>query len=450
VAEIKKFKTAAVGAIFRHANRTARDGHTHSNESIDLNRTKFNYHLKNGDVADWRERLDDVFHLKRKDIITFAEAVVTLPEDVRPEDERAFFQSCYDFFSKDFKEQNVMYAVVHKDEVTPHLHLGFIPVAEGDFDFQYRAKSVLEKWKAENSDKEVPKERVCAKEVINRYYLQTMHERLQAHVDDDLGYHVSVMNGATLHGNKTVLEMKVNTLEEKEKKLQKSIKEIQSDAKVVKEILKSTGISPDKFDLYPLLQQIEMLQERNRTLMNIIINNNLSFKPSEIRAKPLERIKSSSVSVYQGSCVDEKIPDNAVVFIELPKNKKESPQQKLINEDFDLRNHVAFARRAEDENIVIKKSRVSEKVFVMIKTDDNEQNTITRLIEMETALREIEHLHERKIYMDRLSNDKYNLAKSILASNELQASYFEQKSVLDKFFADEDKEKENNNKKIKE
>jgi len=330
------------------------------------------------------------------------------------------------------------------------LHLGFIPVAEGDFDFQYRAKSVLEKWKAENSDKEVPKERVCAKEVINRYYLQTMHERLQAHVDDDLGYHVSVMNGATLHGNKTVLEMKVNTLEEKEKKLQKSIKEIQSDAKVVKEILKSTGISPDKFDLYPLLQQIEMLQERNRTLMNIIINNNLSFKPSEIRAKPLERIKSSSVSVYQGSCVDEKIPDNAVVFIELPKNKKESPQQKLINEDFDLRNHVAFARRAEDENIVIKKSRVSEKVFVMIKTDDNEQNTITRLIEMETALREIEHLHERKIYMDRLSNDKYNLAKSILASNELQASYFEQKSVLDKFFADEDKEKENNNKKIKE
>ena len=53
MAEIKKFKTPAVKAVFIHANRTATDGHKHSNENIDLDRTKYNYRLKTGGVKEW-------------------------------------------------------------------------------------------------------------------------------------------------------------------------------------------------------------------------------------------------------------------------------------------------------------------------------------------------------------------------------------------------------------
>lgn len=442
MAEIKKFKTSAAVAVFRHANRTPDDGHHHSNENIDLERTKFNYHIKAGTVKEWKNRLKEVFCLKRENTVTLAEAVVTLPKDVQSEDERDFFQLCYDFFCDDFGDENVIYAVVHKDEVTPHLHLGFIPVVQGTLESEKRGvKEALERWKSKHDGRE-PDERVCAKEAITRSYLQTMHERLQSFIDDGLGYHASILNGATIHGNKTVLELKVKTLQEKEARLKESINKIQDDIKTVSQSLLQTGVTADRFELYPLLSEIEDLKNQNKALMDIIVRNGLSYKPAEI--KPLSEkpvIKTSALSIYEGSLVKEHLPENAVVVIELPKNK-ESPQQKLIDSDFDLRQIVSFANRSSD-SVTLKKSRTSNRIFVLVKTDDNEQNTINNLILMETLLKKEETVRERKIYMDRFESDRYDIAKAILKANEFSAAYFETKLLLDKY-AQNEEEKENN------
>ncbi len=442
MASIAKIKTKGVRAVFRHANRTESDGHTHSNESIDLSRTKNNYRLKAGEFSDWQQRLKDVFYIKRKDGVTFAEAIVTLPSDVAPEDERQFFQSCYEFFADDFGEDNVIYAVVHKDELTPHLHLGFVPTVKGNVNELYgqatQTRNRIEKW-CRQHDGQYPTERINAGKLITREYLWNLHKRLSERIDRDLGYHVSVLNGATVHGNKTVLELKVKTLEEKEKALQKSISGIREDAKAIRHELMQTGIRAEQFELYPLLQKIEELEKENQVLMDIIARNECEFKPSELKRKPIVPAKSSSVSVYKGSLVHEQLPENAVVVIELPNGRPDSPQQALVNSDFDLRQIVTFAKNSQ-ETVRVKRSRTSDRYFVTIKTDGNEQNTINNLILMEKVLQEIEDLRSRRIYMDRLDTDRYDLAKSVLSANDLTASYFEQKTTLDKFMEEQEKQ----------
>lgn len=449
MAEIKKFKTSAVRGVFLHANRTANDGHTHSNESIDLDRTRYNYRLKTGGIEEWQKRLDEVFRIKRKDGVTFAELVITLPEDVNKDDERRFFQSCYEFFAKDFGDENIIYATVHKDEVTPHLHLGFLPVQKKEITADdYPSKSQraqLDEWRRKHGDS-LPTERLLAKAIINRRYLNAFHKRLQVHVDKYLGYHVSILNGATVNGNKTVLELKVQTLQEKEQALQKSIGSIKEDAKVIKQTMAETGITTEEFGLYPLLQKIENLQKQNKALMEILVRNNCSYSPNELRQQSYIPAKSLGLNVYEGSYVDERIPDNAVVVVEVPKNREDSPQQKFINADFDLRQMITYIQNSDDE-VRVKRSRTSDKVFVIIKTSEDEHNTISNLILMEQMLKEIEGIQNRKIYMDRIASDRYDLAKSILASNEFQVSYFEKKSTIDKLLEDE---KEQEEKQIKE
>ena len=38
-----------------------------------------------------------------------------------------FFSDCYKFFEERYGEKNIIAAVVHKDESTPHMHLNLMP-----------------------------------------------------------------------------------------------------------------------------------------------------------------------------------------------------------------------------------------------------------------------------------------------------------------------------------
>lgn len=47
------------------------------------------------------------------------------------EKQYAFFRDCVKFFKDKYGEENVLSAVVHLDETTPHLHLNLIPIVNG-------------------------------------------------------------------------------------------------------------------------------------------------------------------------------------------------------------------------------------------------------------------------------------------------------------------------------
>ena len=48
-----------------------------------------------------------------------------------PKEQERFFAECTQFFVERYGEENIISAVVHMDESTPHLHLNLIPVIDG-------------------------------------------------------------------------------------------------------------------------------------------------------------------------------------------------------------------------------------------------------------------------------------------------------------------------------
>lgn len=71
---------------------------------------------------------------------------------LRPWEQRDFFRDCVQFFEDKYGTKNMISAVVHMDETTPHLHLNFVPVNDGRlsskslFDRQKLAQLQTELW----------------------------------------------------------------------------------------------------------------------------------------------------------------------------------------------------------------------------------------------------------------------------------------------------------------
>lgn len=424
MADFSKYNAYSVGRLFLHNNRKANDGVYHSNEMIDDERTMFNYHIKYGTTADVQKRLNEVFVMKRKDTIVLGEMVVTLPKDVKPEDERNFFQAVYDFYANDFGENNIMNAVVHKDETTPHIHIDFVPVLKGEPNFTGTRGKFLERWKEENGGK-MPTERICCKDLITRKYLSQMHPRLSKFVKENIGYEVEIMNGATMKGNKTVLELKVETLQKEIEQLNKQRNSLSSEISEILTMAKKNGIEKSDIGLYPLIQKVEDLENQNGVLKNIITRQGYSWKKEDIEAikeKKYSSAKSVKVNVYNTSLNDAEIDKNAVIIIELPDQKsRPSPQKELMEKDADLERQAKFVQ-SSTRQIMVRKARTSDKVYLFFKTD-SEKQTMENLLLLEEHLREID-LTNRRVFMQKIETDTYDLARSILEKSEIETSYY--------------------------
>lgn len=203
MAHAAKFAANAVGRMCGHYGRTEGDGVRRSNENIDPARTHLNYNLApehdGGQIAFMQKRLSEVKLQKRADVNVLCDWVVTLPVDEKfkrfnPEIQRIetikFFRASYDFLERRYGRENVVSAYVHMDEKTPHLHFAFIPVTE---------------------DKKKGGFKVSAKEVLSRSDLRTFHTDLQKALRER-GVILDVLNGVTKDGNKTVAELKKESI----------------------------------------------------------------------------------------------------------------------------------------------------------------------------------------------------------------------------------------------
>lgn len=221
MASVQKFTEGAVRNQLRHNAREIADS---SNHDIDRSRSKFNYALTpdHGGLSDYeyyQQRKSELYVWNRRDVKTMAGWVVTLPREITdPEQQRAFFQSSYNFLETRYGRENVVQAIVHMDEGKrekivdrwgmpvlnddgsqatrvvygqPHLHFCFIPVA------------------SDSNSAHPQSEKICAKEVLNRRELQHFHSDLQSYMDSH-GIDCKVVTGAVrAYGrNRTVAELK--------------------------------------------------------------------------------------------------------------------------------------------------------------------------------------------------------------------------------------------------
>lgn len=110
-----------------------------SNPQLDSSRTHLNYHV----IYPMKSYLEIIngrlseLDLKRKirsDAILMNSFIITSDGEffkgLHPWEQREFFRDCAEFFSNKYGEENMISAVVHMDETTPHMHLNFIPVNE--------------------------------------------------------------------------------------------------------------------------------------------------------------------------------------------------------------------------------------------------------------------------------------------------------------------------------
>lgn len=135
---MEKYKRQEVSPVEEENER----GETYqaSNPQIDSSRTHLNYHLilpRKSYMEIINERLSEL-DLKRKirsDAILMNSFIVTSDGEffkgMNPWEQREFFRDCTKFFSDKYGEENMISAVVHMDETTPHMHLNFIPINEG-------------------------------------------------------------------------------------------------------------------------------------------------------------------------------------------------------------------------------------------------------------------------------------------------------------------------------
>lgn len=111
-----------------------------NNPQIDKTRTSGNYHIVKRQrsytqfINDKIEALDLPTKV-RKDAVLMCSFVVGSDRKffggLSPSEQRQFFAECTRFFAERYGEENIISAVVHLDETTPHLHLNLIPIADG-------------------------------------------------------------------------------------------------------------------------------------------------------------------------------------------------------------------------------------------------------------------------------------------------------------------------------
>src|SRR5699024_1614922 len=124
----------------------------YTNIDIDKFKTEMNYSLLEEQMFEEynkriKERLEEGYKGKRKiisDAIKLVDGIITRDdmfyEDKEDKETRHFFEYALEFIKVEYGEENIMYATVHLDEKTPHMHFGFVPLTE---DGRLSAKEVL-------------------------------------------------------------------------------------------------------------------------------------------------------------------------------------------------------------------------------------------------------------------------------------------------------------------
>ena len=144
-----KHKGGASKALSAHHERT-KDFYI-SNPDIDQSRTPQNFHLVTplwSYEQEIRHRIRMAGCRVRKDSVKFVDTLVTVSPEFTQEhaaEMPEYFTRAFTFLKERVGEENIISAVVHLDETTPHMHLCFVPLTK---DGRLSAKEILGNKKA--------------------------------------------------------------------------------------------------------------------------------------------------------------------------------------------------------------------------------------------------------------------------------------------------------------
>lgn len=144
---VQKIQGQGLGGIRNHMMRT---GESRTNPDIDAGRSPQNWAVDGMSAAHLERRINErirSLNLKnkpRRDAVRLCTVLVTASKEAMEAmgaaNARAYLTDAARWLSERFGRENAMYAIVHEDEQTPHLHFGFVPVTS---DGKLAAKRIL-------------------------------------------------------------------------------------------------------------------------------------------------------------------------------------------------------------------------------------------------------------------------------------------------------------------
>ena len=215
---MEKYKRADIVGIERENERDENYKSTR-NPQIDKSKTRLNYHTlpyEKKYLSFIDERIKQLSP-KRKikdDAVLITSFILGSDKEffdrITAEQQKQFFADCTDFFSERYGKENVVSAVVHLDEITPHLHFNLMPVADG---------------------------RLCAKELFDRTALRELQTDFYEVVGKKYGLKRGKEGSTAKHLDTVAFKTKKMT-EAAEAKIHEAEK-AQAAAKPAKELLES-------------------------------------------------------------------------------------------------------------------------------------------------------------------------------------------------------------------
>ena len=215
---MEKYKRGDIVGIERENERDDNYKST-KNPQIDKARTHLNYHTlpyEKKYLSFIDERIKELAP-KRKikdDAVLITSFILGSDKEffdgISPEMQKQFFSDCTEFFTERYGKENVVSAVVHLDESTPHLHFNLMPVTGG---------------------------RLCAKELFDRAALRELQTDFYEVVGKKYGLKRGKEGSTAKHLDTVAFKTKKMT-EAAEEKIREA-EEAQTAAKPVKELLES-------------------------------------------------------------------------------------------------------------------------------------------------------------------------------------------------------------------
>ena len=158
---VEKFKSNDVRGLQIHNQRESSNS---KNNDIDPYRTILNYDLHNKDKINYNQRVKEIIaegykgaKAIRKDATVMTSTIVTSDkgffDKLSLDEQKKFFEETYKFLKECYGEKNIVSAVVHMDEKTPHMHLIAVPLTD---DGKLSAKTIIDRKFLRNIQKAIP------------------------------------------------------------------------------------------------------------------------------------------------------------------------------------------------------------------------------------------------------------------------------------------------------
>ena len=245
-----KFKKDAIRGIQSH-NRRERE--SHSNPDIDYDRSAANYELHESASDNYAQtiqnRIDDLLMVKavRKDAVHMCGLIVSSDkkffDKLNTDETRRFFEEAAAYLTEFVGKENVVSAMVHMDEKTPHMHFLHVPVTP---DGRLSANSIYTRASLKKLQTDLP------------IYLQNRGFEIQRGVEQKPGSAKKHLDTRAFKQqqealNNLILESEalaqssrqiLDDLEQRKEELKKSLKEYERQAEEAEKILREDSSLP--------------------------------------------------------------------------------------------------------------------------------------------------------------------------------------------------------------